>query len=282
MGRGRSSSGGSRGGSSSRSSSRSSFRSSSCRSSSYRSSSYRPSSYRSSSYRSSFSWPIFINTTNSSSELEQVIPSKKYKKVRNKKATLIVGLIFACLFVLFFSLALANNNERSYGTIIGTATVVDSAYMYGDKYYYTTYNFVLDGKEYSTESQIGWTQLPDIPIGKEDDIDYVLQYYLGKQFELYYLKDNPYVIYEIEEGLENLPSQNSGYIIGSIFMFIVAVSIFAIGINRTEEDTEYAKEYERLLQEQELKRENKLLCKYCGTKVDKDIHKCPSCGAPVK
>ncbi len=245
-----------------------------------RSSGYRGSFGRSHThvhFGTSFWWPAFLlgRSNHSKGNSDN---SVEYKKVRNKKATAIVSGIFAALCVMFIVLALVNSFSNKYEKINATATSVYTNYEYGEKYFYTSYYFIYNGEEYSVESQLGWTQLPDIQPGKETE-ENISKNYLGKTFYIYVSKSNPYIIYEVE-GISDIPSTNVGYVMGAIITGIIALIIFIVGVNKYEIDKEAMAAKESL--KKAAVPNNKRKCEYCGYLADADDAKCKSCGASLK
>lgn len=194
-------------------------------------------------------------------------PAVKYKKVRNKKATATTCLILGAITIVFIALSICGFNMQ-YGRVAGTVESVYTRYEYGEKYYYTSYEYVVDGRVYSAESQSGWTLLPD-PI----DI------YIGGQYELYYKKSNPYIIYEIEDK-ENIPTNKNFYILLAVMFGITTVCIAVAGIGKYEIDKEHLEAQEKLNKQKVPN--GKKLCEYCGNISDANKDKCQSCGAPLK
>ena len=182
----------------------------------------------------------------------------KYKYVRNTKSTILVCSVLAAFLIMLIYCAYITG----YGTVMGRAVSYDTYYSYGDTYYYTSYEYTIKGETYSAESQLGWTNL----------------YPMGRDYELYYSRSNPYEIYEIE-GKADLPTGSYGFIFFAVIVGVVFIVIATTGVKKQVVDEAATEAYKR---EQENKvPEGKERCKYCKTVSDSTEIKCPSCGAPL-
>ncbi|MBQ8615221.1 MAG: hypothetical protein IJ415_01475 [Clostridia bacterium] len=129
-------------------------------------------------------------------------------------------------------------------------------------WYYTTYDYTVDGKDYTNRSMEGWEFPEDI----------------GKVVTIYYLKSDPNVIYE-----ENPESKSEAGIMifaglicagmGSIPLF---VCIKEIKRNKSTPSTSSDSE---IPEYQQPKEEQTNKCPYCGARYKKSSDSCPKCGA---
>ena len=192
---------------------------------------------------------------------------QKYKKVRNKKATAIVSAILGIITLVFIILS-ACAVDISYGKVMGT--VVRKPYErdeWGEKYYYSSYKYKVDGKTYSSESNVGWTMLPD-PI----------EVYVGNQYELYYKRRNPYDIYEVEYK-ENIPSSKEEFMAIAVIFALATIITACVGFRKNEINPEWQEEQKRIEEQNQMM--GKKRCEYCSNITEDDNAKCPQCGAPL-
>lgn len=116
-------------------------------------------------------------------------------------------------------------------------------------YYYTTYEYEIDGIEYRNRSQEGW-ELPEI---------------IGETVVIYYLKDNPNYITEKEQPT----TINIVFIIIGVELTVVYGFLLVKNIKKEQQ-----KKQEK---EQEIKKY--ATCVYCGGKCEITDTKCSNCGA---
>ena len=120
-------------------------------------------------------------------------------------------------------------------------------------WYYTTYKYEVDGKEYRNRSEEGW-EFPEE---------------VGKIVEIYYLKSNPNVI------TEKRPGSLGGIgllLVGLIF--VGAGGLLILGIkqsNKLKNGNENKSAYSQPKAESR--------CQYCGAKIGDDENSCSKCGA---
>ena len=124
------------------------------------------------------------------------------------------------------------------------------------KWYYSTYEYVVDGQDYRERSDEGW-EFPE-------EIDEVVT--------IYYLKSNP------EKITENAPQTGAGWAFaafGAVFAGLgVAITIQqSKRKNRTELDDKSEPSI------QETPKPQKRKCSYCGATYSQDKKNCPKCGA---
>ena len=207
------------------------------------------------------------SSNNNASEDSQTTNGVEYKRVRNKKTTTIVSVILGAITAFFIVMAIFGFGFK-YGTVMGTVESVYDVYMYGERYYFTSYRYEVDGRVYSAESQSGWTMLPEPE-----------STYIGSEYELYYEKDDPYIIYEVEDR-SNIPSGEVIYQFFAIVFGIATVCVAVVGIGKQEIDQEHIKAQEQIAKQ--TMPEGKRRCAYCQSIIDEDGDKCPNCGAPLK
>ncbi|MBR2970128.1 MAG: hypothetical protein IKC49_03635, partial [Clostridia bacterium] len=175
----------------------------------------------------------------------------------DKKSLFITLLIISAIFSAVMSYVSLNEIIRisQYGTV--SATAISNDYHWG--YYYTTYEYYVDGKLYVEESDVGWE----------------LEEREGKVVTIYYLKSDPSFITE-----ENPFSFGSGMIIFFTLACIASTITFAVLLKRCK-----SVQPANISSEEEPASEpidDRITCRYCGTKYDKSKETCPSCGASNK
>lgn len=201
--------------------------------------------------------PIFFGNRDYSDEAEHKEPTPEEKR-RMAKHAKTVGIVCACFAALFIILSIFAINI-TYGKTVGTVVSYEKI---GD-YYYTTYRYEINGQEYITESQTGWTNLP----APADE-------YIGQEYELYFRRIGTYEIYEIEDG-PNLQTYRPLFLFAT-FIFGVIALINLLQFNTLKHELSGA---ESVAVSQEPKVKGK--CSYCGAKNKEDSAKCDNCGAPL-
>lgn len=191
----------------------------------------------------------------------------KYIRSKDKTKTNIVSIILFGLAVLFLFLSIFSV-EISYGKVVGTVESWDDHYEYGTRYYFTRYNYVVDGQEYSAESLSGWEDPP------ENETTYI-----GSKAELYYKRTNPYEIYEVEDKA-NIPTFLALFEFFTFAFLIAGICVRVNGVGKYQENPEWKRQVEEIKEKQELG--GKSRCSYCGTIVEEGKTRCPSCGASIK
>lgn len=168
----------------------------------------------------------------------------------------VVGIIF-CLVGLFCVFG-------GFGKIIDASkyeTVQAECVMNEESHgwYYTTYEYTVDGVEYTNRSMEGWEFPEDI----------------GKVVEIYYSKSNPNEIWE-----EKPATSGEGLII--VFVGLVCAGMGAIPmvicikeIKKSKQTRAEGDSTPTLEKPQET--HNK--CPYCGARYKKTSDSCPKCGA---
>ncbi len=236
MGRGRSSSGGGSRGSSS-SSSRGFSSSSRGRSSS---------SSRSSSYHYHNSTRVYYSGGSTTSS-----------NISGKGVLIAMGVIF-----LLIGLSLLIVGIRSFGIENDykkvQAVAIDNDYI--NTWYYTTYEYEINGVEYTNRSQEGW-EYPET---------------IGKIVTIYYLKDNPNYI---TEKTPNSDGTSTAVTIGGLVFGLVGVGLIVGGVKTKQQKDTETKQINTISQEEPQVKETKIRCPYCHSYHDKNVDSCPNCGA---
>lgn len=198
----------------------------------------------------------------------------KYKRVKNTKATYITSAIFLALTIMFIVFAVMFRFDAVYTQINATATDYD----YKNGYYYTSYDFDINGTHYSVESKVGWTKLENME-GKTYTEENIQNYYLNKEYAIYYKNSDPYTIYEVE-AKSDMPTSSGIYIFFAVATGIVAIAIFAGGLYKYELDPEYEARQREIERNKPV--DGKRKCNYCNSLIDEKADKCPNCGASQK
>lgn len=243
MGRGSSSGGGSRGSSSSGGSSRGS-------------SSWGSSRGWSSSSRGS-SWSSSRGTTRNTVIIGGHTHHSNGGSGNGRSIPIILGIFFLFLFGLPLVILSINSffEYNRYDTVV--AECIDNTYI--DGWYYTTYNYTINGTNYTSTSDLGW-EYPET-----DDYE-----------EIYYLKSNPYYI--TEENPVDLGT-SIPILIGGLLFSTVGVLSIVIGAKSRKKTANNTPIEEPKIINTSQSQETVNRCSYCGSKYDKSLHSCPNCGA---
>lgn len=212
------------------------------------SSSYsRGGSSRGSSYRNS---TVIIHSGNSGGYYHNYSHSSTHSKV-----AIVVLLILFGIIPLFFGFNFLSERLK-YKSVTGTA--IDN--YYDGEWYFTTYEYYVNGQYYKSRSDVGWE------IAETE----------GKQVTIYYLKNAPMSITDEEPG--NVGMGIILIIIGGVFVS----SGIGIASSMKKKETEPATTAtEETMDEtpQTPQLTGKVKCPYCGTKYKSENTSCPSCGA---
>ena len=220
---------------------------------------------------------------------------RAYSKASSGIYTALI-LAFICLIIggMFLGFGVqainqANGSEAAKYSDAIYATCVSNEYEYSypdsDFFYYSTYSYTVNGRQYEAKSKIGWDKPEEI----------------GKRVEIRYLKSDPTYIIENEYYLEEIDGGNSKYImlaIGIIALVVVVGSIiFAIVSASKAKKAEAALDKEVLASNaqqsnsngsaqsgevfdmNEFKKDATKKCEYCGSTYSAKLDKCPNCGA---
>lgn len=165
--------------------------------------------------------------------------SKDISKKKNSISSICWIVFLGLLFIAVGISELIKCN--SYSAINGV--MVDNDLI--EDLYYSSYEYVVDGKEYYSRSSEGWNEPKDI----------------GKVFRIYYLKDNPNVITD-----ENL-SESDWIIEFAIGFFCLGIAVFLI-VRVVKLKGQFNKA-ETTTQEKTL-----VICEYCGGTMNANDLKC--------
>lgn len=200
---------------------------------------------------------------------------------------LIIGGMFLGFGVQAINQANGSEAAKYSDAIYATCVSNEYEYSYPDSafFYYSTYSYTVNGRQYEAKSKIGWDMPEEI----------------GKRVEIRYLKSDPTYIIENEYYLEEIDGGNSKYImlaIGIIALVVVVGSIiFAIVSASKAKKAEAALDKEVLASNaqqsnsngsaqsgevfdmNEFKKDATKKCEYCGSTYSAKLDKCPNCGA---
>ena len=173
----------------------------------------------------------------------------------------LIPIAFVLMFfgVIFLMVAVPSLfSGFDYGEV--SAKCIDNDYVSG--WYYSTYEYEVDGKEYKNRSQEGW-EFPEAE---------------GKFVTIYYSKDDP----------SRITEENPGVTTEDIVFVLVGLSCVAGGIgliflNKKRKAQNAQNQAEEI---QDIGSETissstvpKKKCSYCGCKYNADQSDCPNCGA---
>ena len=170
---------------------------------------------------------------------------------------IILGIIFVMvgLFATFMGFVTCASS-RKYGTV--QAECIDNIYSGG--WYYTVYDYNVDGKDYTNRSNEGW----EFP---EDE---------GNVVTIYYLKSDPNEITEQKpQGVgEGIVIILAGLVFAGFGSIPLVVCIKELKRNKKAAANESTGETSETLKE-----ETHTKCPYCGSRYKKTSDACPKCGA---
>ena len=167
----------------------------------------------------------------------------------------IVAIIVGALFVIVGIGVLFGGFAQlfKYGTVDAKCVLNEKS----NSYYYSTYEYTIDGKDYRNRSMQSWEF--------EEEINKVV--------EIYYDKNNPNKIYE-----ECPTSKGEAALIivgGFVFAAIGSLPVF-LGIKQLK-GAKSGNGAE--LGSSPAAQETHTRCQYCGAKFNKNSDSCPKCGA---
>jgi len=172
----------------------------------------------------------------------------------SKKILITFGVIFAVIGVLG-SILLPNLGENYLPVY---AECVDNVYR-NDGFYYTVYEYEVEGREYRSISNQGW---------EEKEV-------VGRTVKIYYLEEDPHEI------SEEIPE--NGSLVGSVIAILCFGGFGALMIvlgakikNNKNEEVAETEDSEPL---EEQPKVEKSRCLYCGCRYDNGLSSCPQCGA---
>lgn len=167
--------------------------------------------------------------------------------------TLLIISAIICGLLSFISILELVDIAR-FGTV--DAKAISNDYHWG--YYYTTYEYYVDGRLYVEESDVGWEY-------EERE---------GNVVTIYYLKSDPTFITE-----ESPFDFGSGILFFFTLASIASTVIFAVLVKKTKSKTSTEPASVDTPSEPI---DDRISCRYCGTKYDKTKETCPNCGANSK
>ena len=168
----------------------------------------------------------------------------------------VILFIFGTIITIFSFLMLVD--RLSYGSTYGTC--LDNDYLGG--WYYTSYSYTVDDRDYVNRSEEGW-EFPEVK---------------GNTVKIYYKKSNPNIITEKEPA----------GIVGCVAAFLVATGLNAGGVAlviahvkaKKKENDVAVSNTTSLSTEAHIEPESThTVCSYCGGIYLKTAQKCPHCGA---
>lgn len=168
---------------------------------------------------------------------------------------IIVGGLFCVVGILmFFGGFGILFDSFKYSTVKGECIQNEKA----GGWYYTTYDYTVDGTDYTNRSMQGWEFPEDI----------------GKVVTIYYLKSDPNVIYE-----ENPVDRSESGIL--IFFGLVVAGIGAVPLVLCIKEIKAQKSGGNSDGNtgSEKQEEQSKKCPYCGARYNKNSDTCPKCGA---
>ena len=167
--------------------------------------------------------------------------------------------IFLIIFgaIVLFAVVPSIFNSFDYGKV--SAVCLENDKIGG--WYYTTYEYEVDGVEYTNRSEEGW-EFPET---------------IGKNVTIYYLKDDPNVITE----------QNPGFTTADGIWLVIGIGFVAGGIGliflnkkiKAQKKLEEASQSQTTEQVLIEKKDTKVKCPYCGSSYDNNETSCPNCGS---
>lgn len=178
-------------------------------------------------------------------------------------ALVAMGVFFALIGIILLAIAIPNigKNQEEYSSTFGTAVsnTVD------DGWYYTTYNYSVNGTQYRNMSQEGW-EFPET---------------VGNTVVIYYQVSNPNIISEeIPEQTDPTPFLVSGIALSLIGAFLIIIGIKIMKDKKTAVNEKTSNTHTESANHDTIK--PKSYCSYCGAQIPEGEHKCPSCGASKK
>lgn len=173
----------------------------------------------------------------------------------------IVPLIVGIIFMLVGSFTVVMGIVQCFGGI-GYSTVnarcVRNDYI--DGWYYTTYEYTVDGIDYTNRSQEGWER-------PEENI--------GGIIEIYYLKEDPNIITEKDPG--NIGESIAIVIFGVIFAGLGSLPVI-ITIKQLKQARSNHGDPISISSTNTSAPQTKR-CAYCGSQYSASSSNCPHCGA---
>ena len=174
---------------------------------------------------------------------------------------IIVGAIFffVGISVLFGGLSFLFDASK-YSTVQAECVLNEKSYGY----YYTTYDYTVDGVDYTNRSEQSW-EFPEE---------------IGKVVTIYYLESNPNKIYE--EIPEDADKSGSTFMIfgGLLFAGVGALTfVLCLKLIKNRKNGDDSSDQGGSLEREEQPENRYDRCPYCGSKYNKNSGSCPKCGA---
>ncbi|MBE7074521.1 MAG: hypothetical protein E7376_00855 [Clostridiales bacterium] len=129
---------------------------------------------------------------------------------------------------------------------------------YSDGWYYSTYQYTIEGVNYENTSEEGW-EYPEI---------------IGKQVVIFYLISNPNIITE-KDPVGNIPAT----IIAAIVLFALGGFVLYLAIKQYKKNKEVKNIQEKKDFQVGLNIPKDIECRYCGGNYKENLNTCPHCGA---
>ena len=178
-------------------------------------------------------------------------------------AVIAIGIMFLLFGLIALMLTIPNlwKKQEEYSPTLGTAV----SNSIDDGWYYTTYDYYVEGIKYRNMSQEGW-EYPET---------------IGRTVPIYYQISNPNII---TEELPKKTNTTAPLIAGialtsiGIFFLIIGISLKKASQHSTAEEV-FSMPNSSSNQNTE---ETKTYCSYCGALIPTNKDKCPNCGAPKK
>lgn len=181
-----------------------------------------------------------------------------YNGGTSRTASIVLGIIFAIFgSIIMIPGFIQCSQYFKYDTT--TAVCVDNVYSHG--WYYTLYDYSVDGKFYNDiRSNQGWEFAEDV----------------GATVKIYYLKSDPS---EISEDcpvslVDGLWLVGFGVIFGG-----VGIAVLVSGIKKHKKSGNAEFDNVEISSSRTLDESPHTYCSYCGAKYDKHLNSCPKCGA---
>lgn len=187
-----------------------------------------------------------------------IIGGHHHSHGRASKASVISGgivcLVIGVIVLIASICGVVDANK--YASVKGTCLKNE----YSGGWYYTTYEYVVKGKNYVNRSNEGWEFPEDV----------------GKTVTIYYEKDNPNNI------TEEKPGMGGGVLLAVSLIGLTFTTIGVIcivnGIKMKREE-EIAEGYSNSSTSSSSVEEKFTTCAYCGSKYKSELSSCPKCGA---
>ena len=186
-------------------------------------------------------------------------PSHYHGGGSGKAVLIVMAIVFMMFGIAMLGVSVNSfNAENDYGKV--QAECIDNDYISG--WYYTTYEYTVNGTEYVRRSVEGW-EYPEVE---------------GKIVTIYYLKDNPN---HITEKAPNSGETGVAVLVAGLIFTGVGVALLVTGIKskKAEEVSESSSTSSESSSSSSSTAEQYTRCAYCGSKYKSSLSSCPKCGA---